>query len=188
MLNTQQFNPNSAMNSMMMSNHIMKQFDNVLYSNGTIYETLIDGKFITQTFVIFIQIFAISIFSFFSNHISYIFKDLKKYTEKIISKIIIGFILYPFIFTYRKIYKYINNEKQKYKIIRNISLITSESKRNGQLFEIIQWFISSEHCKKGKKEKIIDNNTKTDNFENKKKETTNITNYVKIASNVYKFI
>jgi len=31
-------------------------------------------------------------------------------------------------------------------------------------------------------------NTKTDHFENKKKETTNITNYVKIANNVYKFI
>ena len=42
MLETQQYNPNMAMNNMMMSNHIMRQFDNILNTNTTLYDTLTD--------------------------------------------------------------------------------------------------------------------------------------------------
>jgi len=155
-----QFNPSSTMNTMMMSNHIMGQFNNLMNTNTTFYETISDSKFISQTMIIFIQIFAVSVFSAFSNHLTGIFGNFKYFIEKIITKYIIGFILYPIFWLYSRLYKIYHNEKPKYKITRNISLITSEFKRNGELLEIIQWFISSEFCKKVKKNNLIKTNVK----------------------------
>jgi SpoVK/Ycf46/Vps4 family AAA+-type ATPase len=54
-------------------------------------------------------------------------------------------------------YRLYFKEKPKYKITRNISLITTEFKRNNDLLEIIQWYISSELCKKVKKDSIMNN-------------------------------
>jgi hypothetical protein len=39
-----QFNPTSTMNTMMMSNHIMGHFNNIMHSNNTLYDTVTDTK------------------------------------------------------------------------------------------------------------------------------------------------
>jgi hypothetical protein len=154
-----QFNPTSTMNTMMMSNHIMGHFNNIMHSNNTLYDTVTDTKFLSQTMIMFIQIIAVSIFSGFTNHFTGFLNTFKYLIQKFIKKIIIGYILFPVFWLYNIIYKKIFKTKPKFKITRNISLITSEFKRNGQLLEIIQWYISSDFCKKGKKKNIINNTT-----------------------------
>jgi hypothetical protein len=154
-----QFNPTSTMNNMMMSNHIMGHFNNIMYSNNTLYETVTDTKFISQTMIMFIQIIAISIFSGFTNHFTGFLNSFKYLLQKFIKNILFGYILFPIFWLYRIIYKKIFKQIPKFKITRNISLITSEFKRNGQLLEIIQWYISSDFCKKGKKKNVIANTT-----------------------------
>lgn len=154
-----QFNPTSTMNTMMMSNHIMGHFNNIMHSNNTLYDTVTDTKFLSQTMIMFIQIIAVSIFSGFTNHFTGFLNSFKYLIQKFIKKVLIGYILFPVFWLYNIIYKKIFKTKPKFKITRNISLITSEFKRNGQLLEIIQWYISSDFCKKGKKKNIINNTT-----------------------------
>ncbi len=153
-----QFNPTSTMNTMMMSNHIMGHFNNIMYSNNTLYDTVTDTKFLSQTMIMFIQIVAVSIFSGFTNHFTGFLNSFKYLVEKFIKKILLGYILFPVFWLYSVIYKKIFKTKPKFKITRNISLITSEFKRNGQLLEIIQWYISSDFCKKEKKKNVLHNN------------------------------
>lgn len=150
----------STMNMMMMSNHIMNHFNKIQTSNSTLYDTIYDSNFLTQIFLMSLQIFAISIFSAFSNHLTNIFSNSKKIIINIFNKIIIGYILFPIIKIYNYLYKKIINHKQKYKIVRNISLITSELKKNDELLQIIQWFVSSEHCIKKCNDNILKQNIK----------------------------
>jgi DNA replication protein DnaC len=144
----QAFNPSSAMNTMMMTNHIMGHFNNRA-TNQTLYETMFDGQFLNQTFVMFIQIIAVSIFTALSGYLGTTCESIKNFIMKIFKKVIYRFLVYPFVYIFTKLYKLYLNEKPKFKIVRNISLITSEFKKNGELLEIIQWFISSGYCKKG---------------------------------------
>ncbi len=154
------FNPNSAMNSMMMSNHIMNQFNTMMYSNNTnstFYDTITDSKFVSQTFLMFIQIFAISFFSAFSSHLSDGMSYFKSIFDKFVRRFIYGYLINPIMKLYSRIYKFVRGIKPKYRIELVVSLITSESKKNGDLFEIIQWFISSQYCQKKKKEDNLNN-------------------------------
>jgi len=154
------FNPNSAMNSMMMSNHIMNQFNTMMYSNNTnntFYDNITDSKFVSQTFLMFIQIFALSFFTAFSSHLSEGMSYFKNIFDKFMRKIIFGCLINPILNIYSTIYKFIRGIKPKYHIELVVSLITSESKKNGELFEIIQWFISSQFCKKKKKQESLNN-------------------------------
>lgn len=154
------FNPNSAMNSMMMSNHIMNQFNTMMYSNNTnstFYDSITDTKFVSQTFLMFIQIFAISFFSAFSSHLSDCMSYFKNIFERFVRRFIFGYFINPILKFYSKIYKFIRGIKPKYRIELVVSLITSESKKNGDLFEIIQWYISSQYCQKKKKQESLNN-------------------------------
>lgn len=154
------FNPNSAMNSMMMSNHIMNQFNTMMYSNNTnstFYDTITDTKFVSQTFLMFIQIFALSFFSAFSSHLSECMSYFKNIIERFVRRFVFGYLINPILKVYNKIYKFMRGIKPKYRIELVISLITSESKKNGELFEIIQWFISSQFCQKKKKQESLNN-------------------------------
>ncbi len=152
-----QFNPNTAMNAIMMSNHISSHFK--AHSNNTLYETISDTAFISQTFGMFIQIFALSLFSALTNHLSDHMTFFKNLIDRFIRNFIFGIIINPFIKIYKEIYKSILRIKPKYKIEFIISLITSEAKRNNELLEIIQWFISSQYCIKKRKINTL-NNTK----------------------------
>jgi hypothetical protein len=100
-----QFNPTSTMNTMMMSNHIMSHFNNIMYSNNTLYDTVTDTKFLSQTMIMFIQIVAVSIFSGFTNHFTGFLNTFKYIIEKIIKKILLGYILFPVFWLYNIIYK-----------------------------------------------------------------------------------
>ena len=75
------FNPSSAMNTMMMSNHIMGHFNKIVHSNNSVYETLTDTSFISQTSIMLIQILFVSIFSAFSTHITENFSFCKRYIK-----------------------------------------------------------------------------------------------------------
>ncbi len=154
-----QYNPTSSMNNMMMTNHIMNHFNNLQHKNISVYETLTDSSFLSQTMIMFLQIFAISIFTGLTTYMSSTLGYILKFINKTFHTYIIGYLFYPIIFICNFIYKLIFKKKIKYTISRNISLITSEYKRNGELLEIIQWFISSDYCKK-KSKNIIQNTTK----------------------------
>ncbi len=161
-----QYNPSTAMNSMMMTNHIMNHFNNLNHKNTTLYDTITDSNFMSQTMIMFLQIFAISIFTGLTTYMTNTFGYIINLVNKMINTYIIGYLFYPIFWLLNFIYKLIYKQKIKYTISRNISLITSEYKRNGELLEIIQWFISSKHCKKAIKKNIIQNNTKEIYFNN----------------------
>lgn len=152
------YNPASTMNSMMMTNHIMSHFNSI--SNQTLYDTLTDGSFLNQTFIMFIQIIAVSMFTALSGYLGTTCESLKNIIMKFFKRVVYRFILYPFVYIFSAIYKLYMREKPKFKIVRNISLITSEFKKNGELLEIIQWFISSEFCKKGPNREVEIQNIK----------------------------
>lgn len=142
------FNPNQAMSTMMVGQNIQRHFESMMHSRNStsIYEGLTDSSFVLQTVLMFIQLIAISFFTAFSTNITtsvenfriYIFDILKRYFRKIIA----GPLFTVYDVTYKKLTKY----KPKYKITMDISLITSELKKNQQLFVPIQWFLASEYC------------------------------------------
>ena len=98
------YNPASTMNSMMMTNHIMSHFNSVS-SNHTIYQTLFDGPFINQTFIMFIQIVAVSVFSALSGYLGTSCETLKNAIMRFFKKVIYRFIIYPFVYIITKLYK-----------------------------------------------------------------------------------
>jgi DNA replication protein DnaC len=137
------FNPNT----MMMTNHIMSHFK--MHSNSSFTESLFDAEFINQTLMMFIQIFAISIFTglntYFTTGISTIFNTLQRIFDRYIFKILFT----PFITLYKFfVNRVILRIKPKHKITANISLITSSLRRNPELFETIQWFLTSDFCER----------------------------------------
>jgi len=178
----QQLNINSAMNTMTMHGHVSRHFDKFMYSNSTLYDTVTDTGFLSHTLVMFIQIFAVSLFATFTNNLGdgilYLKNVLWKFTRKILFMIFFN----PMKNFYTYIYKKITNQKPKYKIERIISLITSESKRNVELLEIIQWFISSDYCKKKNRDKLINNNSKEIYFQTSP--SCNIYQYDNEAKNI----
>ena len=146
------FNPNQAMSTMMVGQNIQRHFESMMHSknNTSIYEGLTDSSFVLQTVLMFIQLIAISFFTAFSTNITtsvenfriYIFDIIKRYFRKIVA----GPLFTVYDFTYKKLTKY----KPKYRITMDVSLITSELKKNQQLFVPIQWFLASEYCKRVK--------------------------------------
>ena len=153
------FNPSQTMNTMMMSNQISSHFSNMMKNNSTsngIYSALTDTTFIMTTIVMFLQIIAVSLFSAFSSSFTssvdnfriYIYNFIRRYF-----RIFTG----PILKIYNSIYKKLTKYKPKYKISTEISLITSELKKNQQLFVPIQWFLASEYCIRIKNI-VLDNN------------------------------
>lgn len=137
------FNPNT----MMMTNHIMSHFK--LHSNSSFTESLFDAEFINQTLMMFIQIFAISIFTglntYFTSGITTLFNTLQRFFDRYIFKIFFT----PFITLYNFVVnRVIFRIKPKHKITAKISLITSSLRRNPELFETIQWFLTSDFCER----------------------------------------
>lgn len=139
-------NPNMAMNSMLFTNHMMTHFNGIMNSNGTFFENIGDSKFISQTFIIVIQILIISLFSAFSNHLSDAMMVIKNFTVKVTKKFVFGVVLNPIYKLYVMIYKFVRGIKPLYHIQLSVSLITTESKKNADLFQIIQWFVASDNC------------------------------------------
>lgn len=154
MANPMQYNPShmtNTMNTMMMSNHIQSHFSNMMYKNTSsdgIYSALTDTTFMLTTIIMFLQIIAVSLFSAFSSSFSSSVDSFRIYMLDIFRRYFRIIFANPMFSLYDKMYKSITNFKPKYKISTEVSLITSELKKNQNLFVPIQWFLASEFCVK----------------------------------------
>ncbi len=160
MSNIMQYNPSQTMNTMMMTNHIQSHFSRIMNTNSTydnVYSALTDTTFIITTIIMFLQIIAISLFSAFSSNFTSSIDTIRVYLIDFIRHYFRLFFAGPIYTMYDKIYKKLTKFKPKYKITTEVSLITSELKKNQLLFVPIQWFIASEYCKRIKNT-IIDEN------------------------------
>ncbi len=146
----------SMMSNMMMSSHIMSKFHGSghLHLNTT-NNNLLSESLINDTIGMFLQIFAVSFFAAFSAYCTSSMEYLKNLFTKTIRRFI-KILLSPFINFYYYLIKKIYGDQTKYKIIRTCSQYTSELIRNSELFEIIQWFINSDHCIKIKKNTSVE--------------------------------
>ena len=143
------YNPSQTMNQMMMTNHIQSHFSNMMNKNTTsdgIYSALTDTTFMMTTIIMFLQIIAVSMFSAFSSSFTSSIDSFRIYILDIIRRYFRIIFANPLFTLYDKIYKNITKFKPKYKISTEISLITSELKKNQNLFVPIQWFLASEFC------------------------------------------
>jgi hypothetical protein len=140
------YNPANHMNNMMMTQHIMNHFKGS--HNSTFTESIINQAFINQTLLMFFQILAVSFFTgftgYFTSSIDILIKKIKKFFERFVFKLVI----FPFSKLFSYSYKIIIRQKEKHKISAHISLITSSLRKNPELFEIIQWYITSDFCEK----------------------------------------
>lgn len=149
-----QYNPShmtNTMNTMMMSNHIQSHFSNMMNKNTSsdgVYSALTDTTFIFTTIIMFLQIIAVSLFSAFSSSFSSSVDSFRIYMIDIFRRYFRMIVANPLFSLYDKLYKRITNFKPKYKISTEVSLITSELKKNQHLFVQIQWFLASEFCVK----------------------------------------
>jgi hypothetical protein len=151
MIQNDAYNPLHTMNTMLMTNHIQSHFSNITRFNSTsdgIYSALTDTSFIVRTITIFIQIIAVSMFTATTTSFNVIFDKIRTYVYTTL-KFYFKFLLFsPIYNVYDKIYKKLIKFRPKYKISLDISLITSELKKNQQLLTIIQWFIASKYCER----------------------------------------
>ena len=160
MANLNSFNPSHTMNTMMMSNHIQSHFSNMMHKNTTsdgIYSALTDTTFMMTTIIMFLQIIAVSLFSAFSSGFTSSIDNCRIYFLDLFRRYFRMLFTGPIYTLYDKIHKKLTNFKPKYKISTEISLITTELKKNQLLFIPIQWFLASEYCKRIKNV-IIDGN------------------------------
>lgn len=160
MANLNPFNPSQTMNTMMMTNHIQSHFSNIMHKNTTsdgIYSALTDTTFMMTTIIMFLQIIAVSLFSAFSTGFASSIDSCRIYILDIIRRYFRFIFSGPIFTIYDKIHKKLTRFKPKYKISTEVSLITSELKKNQLLFVPIQWFLASEYCKRIKNI-IVDGN------------------------------
>jgi hypothetical protein len=154
-----QFNQGSTMNTMMMTNHIMSHF-NRMNANSSITESLFSHEFISQTSLMFIQILAVSIFTgltaYFSSSIESLINSLRRFFHRFVFKIFIS----PFITVFYFLIRIITRQKVKHKITANVSLITTSLRRNPDLFESIQWYLTSDYCERKTSPNQLNANTK----------------------------
>ena len=149
------YNPLPTMNMMMMTQHIGNHFSRI-NNNSTNSTGIITPEFISEMSSMFLQVFLVSMFSAFSTYFSTSFDGIRQIITNYMRRIS-NRMINPLIRIFVRIYKYIMKVKPKFMIKRNISIITSLNIRNGELFTILQWYISSEHCIKKKKELNLDN-------------------------------
>ena len=160
MSNPLQYNPSQTMNTMMMTSHIHSHFSRLMNTNSTsdsLYSALTDTTFMITTIIMFLQIIAVSLFSAFSSSFASSVDGVRVYVIDFIRRYFRLLLSGPVYKLYDKIYKKVTNFKPKYKISTEVSLITSELKKNQQLFVPIQWFLASEYCKRIKNI-IVDGN------------------------------
>lgn len=145
------FNPSSTMNSMMMSNHIMNHFNR--FNKFDTSKNLTGGdffsyEFMNETYMILIQILMVTLFTGLTNHFSSYFNELTRFIKRLFNKFIFKLIVNPLIKVVTFMFNFILRKKNKIKIRTNISLITSSLRKNSELLEIIQWFLTSEYCER----------------------------------------
>ena len=152
------YNPTVQMNNMMMTNHIMNHFKS--RGNVSISESLLSHEFVNETTLMFIQIVAVSLFTgvtaYFTSSFDFLISRFKRFFDRFIFKLIIN----PFIKLLSFIFRFIVRRKIKHKITANISLITSSLRKNAEMFESIQWFLTSDFCERIISPNQLNSNTK----------------------------
>jgi len=145
----------SLMSNMMVSNHIMSKFNGNLHGNFST-DSLMSETFISETCGMFLQIFMLSLFSALSAYCTTSMETLKNIFTKFIKKVL-RLLLFPFKKSYYLIHRLIYGDQTKYKIMRSCSQYTTEFIRNSDLFEVIQWYLSSDKCEKKKNKEVLTN-------------------------------
>lgn len=143
------------MSNMMFTNHIMNKFNGPHGMLNTNTTNIFSESFISETFSMFLQIFVVSFFAAFSAYCTSSMEYMKNLFTRTIKRCIC-LIFFPFINLYYFCLKKIYGDQTKYKIVRTCSQYTTELIRNAELFEIIQWYINSDHCEKIKKNTTIE--------------------------------
>jgi DNA polymerase III delta prime subunit len=111
-------------------------------STGNIFTS----DFLNETYMILIQILMVTIFTGLTNHSSSYFNEITRFSKRMFNKFIFKLLINPLIKVFAFIINFILRKKNKIKIRTNISLITSSLRKNAELLEIIQWFLTSEYC------------------------------------------
>ena len=144
------FNPSSAMNSMMMSNHIMNHFNrfNKFDTSKNSTGDFLSAEFMNETYMILTQILMVTLFTGLTNHFSSYFNELTRFIKRLFNRFIFKLLINPLIKVFTYMIHLILRKKNKIKIRTNISLITSSLRKNAELLEIIQWFLTSEFCER----------------------------------------
>jgi hypothetical protein len=140
------FNPSSTVNSMMMTNHIMNHFNKISNNNST--NNILSNDFFNQIYMILIQIFMVTLFTGLTNHFSTYFNEFTRFVKRLFNKFIFKIIVNPLLNFFGFMICFILNKKKKIKIKTNISLITSSLRKNAELLEIIQWYLTSDYCER----------------------------------------
>ncbi len=152
------YNPTIHMNNMMMTNHIMNHFKS--RGNVSITESLLSHEFINETTLMFIQIVAISLFTgvtaYFTSSFDFLINRCKRFFDRFVFKLLIN----PFIKLIFFLFRFIMRRKIKHKISANISVITSSLRKNVELFESIQWYLTSDFCERSISPNQLNSNTK----------------------------
>ena len=157
-LNT--FNPSSAMNSMMITNHIMSQFNMIKsnlkktnYTNTTDSSTfskdsILSNDLYFETLMMFAQILLLSLFTGFTTFLSGSMGDALRNFYRTMRRMFFKYLLNPLIKIFGFFTRIILWKKTEYHIMSNISLITTSLRRNAELLEIIQWYLTSDFCER----------------------------------------
>jgi len=145
----------NMMSNMMFTNHIMTKFNSNNQHVSTNSTNILSDSFVSETLMMFLQIFAVSFFAAFSAYCTTSMEYMKNIFTRIIKRFI-RLLLFPFVNFYYYILKKIYGDQTKYKIIRTCCQFTTEMIRNSDLFEIIQWYINSDICVKIKKNTIVE--------------------------------
>ncbi len=144
----QTFNPSSTMNSMMITNHIMNHFNNFHKNKNSSNTEFLSGEFMNETYMIIAQILIVSIFTGFSTYFSNYLSEFMIFTKRIFNKFVFRLIFNPIYKIFTFLLNFILRKQKKYRIKTNISLITSSLRKNSELLEIIQWYLTSDYCER----------------------------------------
>ena len=153
----------SAMNTMMLTQHISSQLNRLGNSNSTIMETLLDNKFLVSTMMIIIQMLLIGLISLMVTPLNGVLVGIMKSIVYVFKYYIIKPLVKYIIFIYEKI----TRKKINYTIKRTIQTLTSNFKRNQELFTRVLWYLTQQKMniteplndaiKENKKELYYDN-------------------------------
>ena len=148
MSNTNTYNPSTTMNHMMITNHIMNHFNNFKHKNSSSDNSFLSQEFMNETYMILIQILIVSLFTGLSTYFSTYLTDFMTYVKRLFNKFIFRIILNPIFKICGFLFNFVMRRNKKFKIKSNISLITSSLRKNSDLLEIIQWFLTSDFCER----------------------------------------
>jgi AAA+ superfamily predicted ATPase len=121
-----------------LTQHIMGQLNRLGNNNETVVETLTNSKFVTSTVMIILQIVLVGLVTAVTN-------PLNKIIGKFINNMFYYFrffVFSPIFKIYAFLVKIITRTKILHTISRDVPLFTTNYKRNNELFNCVQWYLT----------------------------------------------